>query len=221
MKKVAVILSGSGVFDGAEIHEAVLTLLALDRRNAQVEIVAPDIQQMQVIDHFSGKTMLENRNVFTEAARIARGKIKNLTDVSPEQYDALIFPGGFGVAKNFSDFATRGVDCEVNPLIEKFIVDGIRAKKAMGFMCIAPVLLAKVTENMGLQLKVTIGTDDATAKAVSKMNARHVNCPANDIVVDEANQMVTTPAYMLGTNIHEVFAGIDKLVEKVLELAGN
>lgn len=220
MKKVAVVLSGSGVFDGSEIHEAVLTLLALDKKNVLVEMIAPEIKQMHVVNHLSGEVMSENRNVLTEAARVARGHIKNMIDADPEQYDALIFPGGYGVAKNFSDFAVKGVQCQVNPQIERFIIGGIRAKKILGFMCIAPVLLAKVTENMGLHLKLTIGTDEATAQVIIKMNAHHINCQVNDIVVDEENRVVTTPAYMLGNHISEVFKGIDKLVGKVLELAG-
>ena len=218
MKKTAVVLSGAGVFDGAEIHESVLTLLALDRQGAEIHIFAPNIPQMHVIDHFAQQPTDESRNVLVESARIARGEIKDLAEADAKNFDAVIFPGGFGVAKNLCDFAVKGTGCTVNPAVEKFVTDALKAGKVMGFICIAPALMAKVAGGIDLHPDLTIGTDKDTAAAVEKFGAHHVSCPVNDIVVDEKNKIVTTPAYMLGQRISEVAEGIEKLVIKVLEL---
>lgn len=218
MKKVAVVLSGCGVFDGAEIHESVITLLALDRQGAEVHIFAPNVPQMHVINHLTQQPTDETRNVLVESARIARGEIKDLAEADINDFDAAIFPGGFGAAKNLCDFAVKGPDCTVNPTVEKFITDGLRAGKTMGFVCIAPALLAKVAGNIDLHPDLTIGTDTGTAAAVEKMGGHHINCPVRDFVVDEKNKLVSTPAYMLGQRISEVAEGIEKVVNKVLEL---
>lgn len=219
MKKVAVVLSGCGVFDGAEIHEAVLTLLALDRRDAEITIVAPDIPQMHVVNHLAGEPSADSRNVLVESARIARGDIRNLASANAAEFDAAVFPGGFGVAKNLCDFAVKGSDCHVNPQVEHFIHDMLDARKALGFICIAPALMARVAGRKGLHPRLTIGTDPETAAAVGAMGGTHVNAEVNEVVVDEDLRIVSTPAYMLGQRISEVAEGIDNLVEKLLELA--
>ena len=218
MKKVAVVLSGAGVFDGAEIHESVITLLALDRQGADVHFLAPNIPQMHVINHLTSQPTDEKRNVLVESARIARGEIKDLAETDINDFDAVIFPGGFGAAKNLCDFAVKGPICSVNAAVEKFITDGFKAGKVMGFICIAPALLAKVAGKIDIHPHVTIGTDKGTAAAVEKMGAHHVSCTVKDIAVDEKNKIVTTPAYMLGQSIKEIAEGIEKLVAKVLEL---
>jgi len=219
MKKVAVVLSGCGVFDGAEIHEAVLTLLALDRRDAEITIVAADIPQMHVVNHLAGEPSADSRNVLVESARIARGDIRNLASVNAAEFDAAVFPGGFGVAKNLCDFAVKGSDCDVNPQVEHFIHDMLDARKALGFICIAPALMARVAGRKGLHPRLTIGTDPETAAAVGAMGGTHVNAEVNEVVVDEGLRIVSTPAYMLGQRISEVADGIDNLVQKLLELA--
>ncbi len=219
MKKAAVILSGSGVFDGAEIQESVITLLALDRANVNVDIFAPDIDQHHVINHLTGNEMDEKRNVLIEAARIARGEIKDLQIANVNDYDMVIFPGGFGVAKNFCDLAFKGKDCEVNPIIEEFIIKAISEKKPLGFMCIAPALLAKVASKIGLKLSLTIGTDPGTAEVIESFGSIHIECQANEIAYDEKNKIVTAPAYMVGKRIHEVADGIEKLISKILEIS--
>ncbi|UCH97736.1 MAG: isoprenoid biosynthesis glyoxalase ElbB [Candidatus Aminicenantes bacterium] len=218
MKKVAVVLSGAGVFDGAEIHESVITLLALDRQGVEVQIFAPNIPQMHVVNHLSQQPADETRNVLVEAARIARSKIKDLAQANINDFDAVIFPGGYGAAKNLCDFAVKGPDCKVNPVVEQFVADGLKAGKVMGFICIAPALCARIAANTGVHPTLTIGTDKNAAAAVESLGARHINCPVNDIVVDEQNKIVTTPAYMLGQRISEVADGIEKLVSKVLEM---
>ncbi|HDP95120.1 MAG TPA: isoprenoid biosynthesis glyoxalase ElbB [Candidatus Aminicenantes bacterium] len=219
MKKVAVVLSGCGVFDGAEIHESVLTLLALDRRHADVTLLAPDIPQMHVVNHRTGQPTEEERNVLVEAARIARGEIFDLAKANVTEFDAVVFPGGFGVAKNLCDFAVNGPECSVHPQVERFILAAIDAHKALGFICIAPALMARVAKSRNIHPRLTIGTDKDTSAAVEKMGGIHVAVQVRGVVVDEDLRIVSTPAYMLGQRISEVADGIDKLVEKLLQMS--
>jgi enhancing lycopene biosynthesis protein 2 len=215
MKQVAVVLSGCGVYDGAEIHEAVLTLLALDRAGAQAICFAPDKPQLHVINHLSGEEMPESRNVLLESARITRGKIQPLSQADAEQFDALIVPGGFGAAKNLSSFAAQGAECSVDPDLSKLIREMYKRSKPMGFMCIAPTLLPKVIDQ---PLRLTIGNDPDLSEVIDAMGGEPVICPVDDIVVDIENKVVTTPAYMLAQSIGEAAQGIDKLVSRVLDL---
>jgi enhancing lycopene biosynthesis protein 2 len=217
-KRVGVILSGSGFLDGAEIQEATLTLLYLDRRGAKVTAMAPDVKQMHVVDHVKGEPAgAESRNVLAEAARITRGAIVDVKTVKAGDLDALILPGGFGVAKNLCTFATDGVKLEVNPDVERLVRDMAAAGKPLGFVCIAPVIAAKVLG--ARKVKITIGNDPATAAVVNALGAIHVESPVDQIVVDEKNKVVSTPAYMLGPSIAPVAAGIERLVGAVLEMA--
>ena len=215
MKKIGVVLSGCGVYDGTEIHEAVITLLAIARGGAQAVCFAPDKAQTDVINHLTGELLPESRNVLSEAARIARGEIQALSDARAEDLDALIVPGGFGAAKNLSSFASRGSECTVDDELKALTQAMHLAGKPLGFICIAPALLPKI---LPAPLRVTIGTDLDTAEALEDMGAEHVPCPVDDIVVDEENKVVTTPAYMLAQNIAEAASGIEKLVARVLVL---
>lgn len=217
-KKVAVILSGCGVYDGAEIHETVLTLLRLDQKGAQVQCFAPDKPQMHVINHLTGEEMNEQRNVLVESGRITRGQSKDVRELKAADFDALIMPGGFGVAKNLSDFATKGSDCTVDADVLAAIGQFRDAKKPIGLMCIAPALSARI---FGQGVTCTIGSDEGTAGALEAMGARHQVCSVDNIVFDAGNCLVTTPAYMLAQSISEAATGINELVDKVLELAGN
>jgi enhancing lycopene biosynthesis protein 2 len=217
-KRVGVILSGSGFLDGAEIQEATLTLLFLDRRGAKVTAMAPDVKQMHVVDHVKGEPSAgESRNVLVEAARIARGAVVDVKRVKAADLDALILPGGYGAAKNLCTFATEGVKLQVNPDVERLVRDMASAGKPLGFICIAPVIAAKVLGSR--KVKLTIGNDPATAAALGALGASHVDSPVDQIVVDEKNKVVSTPAYMLGPSIAPVAAGIEKLVAAVLEMA--
>lgn len=216
MKKVGVVLSGCGVYDGAEIHETVLTLLALARQGAEAVCFAPDKSQSDVINHMTGEPMAETRNVLVEAARLARGKVQPLSQAVAEDLDALIVPGGFGAAKNLSSFARSGSDCQVDSALKNLALQLHEAGKPLGFMCIAPAMLPKIFD---FPLRLTIGTDIDTAELIEEMGGEHVPCPVDDIVVDEDNKIVTTPAYMLAQDIAEAATGIDKLVERVLVLA--
>lgn len=217
-KRVGVILAGSGYLDGAEIQEATLTLLFLDRKGAKVTAMAPDVAQMHVVDHLKGEpAAAENRNVLAEAARITRGNIQDVRSVKAADLDALILPGGYGAAKNLCTFATEGVKLQVNPDVERLVRDMASAGKPLGFVCISPVIAAKVLG--AKKVKLTIGNDPATAAAVNALGAVHVDAPVDQIVVDEKNKVVSTPAYMLGPTIAPVASGIEKLVSAVLEMA--
>lgn len=215
-KKVAVILSGCGVFDGAEIHESVLTLLRLSQQGAQVQCFAPDKPQMHVINHLTGEETGETRNVLVESARIARGQAKDVRELKAADFDALILPGGFGAAKNLSDFAVKGADCTVDADVLAAIGQFRDAKKPIGLMCIAPALSARI---FGEGVSCTIGNDEGTAGALEAMGARHQVCAVDNIVLDAGHCLVTTPAYMLAQSIAEAATGINALVDKVLELA--
>ena len=214
-KKVAVILSGSGVYDGAEIHESVITLLRLDQRGAQVQCFAPNIAQLHVINHLTGEEMPETRNVLVESARIARGNIKDIREADVNDFDALIVPGGFGAAKNLSNFAVEGAGCSVQPEVLALAEAFAEAGKPVGLMCISPALAAKI---YGPGVTCTIGNDTDTATAMNKMGATHEDCAVTEIIEDKARKLVTTPAYMLAQNISEAASGINKLVDRVLEL---
>ena len=217
-KRVGVILAGSGYLDGAEIQEATLTLLSLDRRGAKVTAMAPNVPQMHVVDHVAGSPhAAEARNVLEESARITRGEIVDVKGVKASDLDALILPGGYGVAKNLCTFATEGVNLTVNPDVERLVRDMANAGKPLGFLCIAPVIAAKVLGDR--KVKITIGNDPGTAAAINALGAVHVDSPVDQAVVDEKNKVVTTPAYMLGPSIAPVAAGIERLVDKVLEMA--
>lgn len=214
-KKIAVILSGCGVYDGAEIHESVITLLRLDQRGAQVQCFAPNIAQLHVINHLTGEEMPESRNVLVESARIARGNVKDLREARVEDFDALIVPGGFGAAKNLSNFAIEGAKCSVQPEVLALTEAFAEASKPVGLICISPALAAKI---YGPGVTCTIGNDADTAAAVTKMGGSHEECAVTDIVEDTARKLVSTPAYMLAQNISEAASGINKLVDRVLEL---
>ena len=218
-KRVAVLLSGCGVFDGAEIHEAVLTLLALDQQGARYFCCAPNIPQAVVIDHTTREPVRETRNVLTEAARIARGEIRDLATVRVDELDALILPGGFGAAKNLSDFATTGAACRVQPDVERLVGECLAARKPVGAICIAPATLARIIANRGQKARLTIGTDAGTARAINGMGCTHENHAVTEIAVDEGLRIVSTPAYMLGRGPAEVYEGIRRLVERVLAMA--
>ena len=215
MTRVAVLLSGCGYLDGAEIQESVITLLALDRAGAQVECLAPDRAQRDVVDHRSGEAVAgEERNVLTEAARIARGAIRDVAEARAEDYDAVILPGGYGAAKNLSSFAVDGADCEVDPGVERLLRDAQAAGKPIGLICIAPAIGARLFPDVEL----TIGSDPDTAGALEAMGAHHKDCPVNAFVCDERARVVSCPAYMLGPGIKDVAAGIEQLVAEVLRL---
>lgn len=218
MAKIGLLLSGCGLYDGAEIHESVLSLFFLDRAGAEIICMAPDVDQFHVINHLTQEVTGEKRNVLVESARIARGEIRNLKDVHAQDLDALIMPGGFGAAKNLSDFAFNGPEAMVHPEVKRILEEMASARKPVGAICIAPATLTKALSER--RPAVTIGNDEGTAKAIAAMGGRHEICKVDEIHYDEKNNLVTTPAYMLGPGIKEVAQGIEKLVAKIVELAG-
>jgi enhancing lycopene biosynthesis protein 2 len=220
-KRVAVILSGCGVFDGSEIHEATLSLLALDQRGAVAIIAAPDVPQAKVHDHSTATDVHgETRNVLVESGRIARGNIRLLSTLSPDDVDAVILPGGFGAALNLSTLATAGADLAVEPTTLAFLKAVYTAGKPLCALCIAPPILAKVLAELGIKgVRMTIGNDPATAAVITALGQTHVTCPATSFVADPARKIVTSPAYMLAGGIAELWMGINAAVGELLELA--
>lgn len=216
MKKIGVVLSGCGVYDGSEIHEATLTLLAIDRAGCEALCMAPDTD-LNVVNHLTGQENGEKRNVLAESARIARGNIRDIKGVTSAELDAIIFPGGFGAAKNLCDFASKGSAATINPEVARLLKEMAVAKKPIGAVCIAPALVAAVL-GKDFSTTVTIGTDAGTAAEVEKTGAKHQNCPVTELVVDMPNKLVTSPAYMLANRISEVADGIDKCVKEVIKL---
>jgi len=214
-KKIAVILSGCGHQDGAEIHEATLTLLAIHTHGADYQCFAPDIPQHHVLNHITGKEMAEQRNVLIESARIARGKILDLAEYDAEAMDGLVIPGGFGAAKNLCTYAFDGPDCTVNPDVEKAVKAMHTLEKPIGALCIAPVILARVLKN---NIEVTIGQDEATAENLTRMGARHTTTWQGEIAVDQQNKIVTTPCYMLDSRVDQIARGADNLIQAMLKL---
>jgi enhancing lycopene biosynthesis protein 2 len=213
MKKFAIILAGCGVYDGAEIHEAVMSMYAVLKNGGEYQVFAPDIAQHHVVNHITGAEMPETRNVLIESARIARGKIKPVTKLDLREFDALLFPGGFGVAKNLCSYAFKGAECKVNPEIAILIKEAVSLRKPVGALCISPVLLASVLGDVEL----TIGNDVSTAADVEKMGAKHKITTHGQVVYDSKYKVFTTPCYMLDATILQIAEGADNIVTAMLK----
>lgn len=217
MKKFAVILSGCGVFDGAEIHESVLTLLAIDKAGAAYQCFAPDVQQHHVLNHVTGKEMPEKRNVLVESSRIARGDIKSLSTFRAAEYDAIIFPGGFGAAKNLCNWAVKGDDCSVNPDVENAVKGMFEAGKPIGALCIAPVILAKLFRGTNL----TTGDDPASKGFIERMGNKYTRTTHAEVVTDKVRKLFTTPCYMLDATISHIAQGTENIVNEMLSVINS
>jgi len=213
--KVGVLLSGCGYLDGAEIHESVCTLLALDEAGVEAICMATDTE-FDVVNHITEEPTGERRNVLVEASRIARGKIREVKDVSADELDALVLPGGYGAAKNLSDFAMKGTGMTVDPDVESLVKNVHAAGKPIGAICIAPAIISKLLPGVSL----TIGNDADTAAALESMGTSHCECAVTDFVVDKENKVVSTPAYMLGPWVNDVHQGIRKCVQETLAMVG-
>ncbi|MBJ6726715.1 isoprenoid biosynthesis glyoxalase ElbB [Geomesophilobacter sediminis] len=216
MKKIGVVLSGCGVKDGSEIHEAVVTLLSIARNGAKAVCMAPDVELAEV-NHLTGQETGAKRNVLVESARIARGDISNISAISAKDIDALVLPGGFGAAKNLCDFAVNGPNGKVVPEVQRLVREMAQASKPICAICIAPAVLALA---LGKELapEITIGTDQGTAQAINATGSKHVECAVSDFVIDKKHKVVTTPAYMLAENIAEAAEGIEKAIKATLDL---
>lgn len=215
--RIAVVLSGCGVRDGSEIHEAVCTLLAISREGAEAVCFAPNIDQKTVISHLTGKRMNERRNVLVESARIARGRISDLASFDANDVDAIIFPGGAGAERNLCDFDARGPDCAVEPSVERAVLAMHAAGKPIGALCIAPVLLARLFG--GDHVELTIGDDSETAKSLETLGARHHRTTHGGIVVDARLKVVTSPGYMLNATVAQIADGATNTVRALIRLA--
>lgn len=215
-KKVGVVLSGCGVYDGSEIHEAVFTLLAVDRAGAEAVCMAPDME-LDEVNHLTGQPTGAKRSVLVESARIARGKIKNIKEVQPSDLDAVIFPGGYGAAKNLCNFAEKGAEATIHPDVAKLLQQMAAEKKPICAICIAPALIA-ATLGKEFAPQVTIGTDAGTAAAIGQTGSVHVECPVDEFIVDREHKIVSTPAYMLAENISQAADGIAKAVRATMEM---
>ena len=213
-KTFAVVLSGCGHQDGAEIHEATLTLWAIHRNGCEYRCFAPDIDQHHVLDHRTGQEMPERRNVLVEAARIARGTIHDLAELDCAAVDGIVFPGGFGAAKNLCTYAFDGPDCRVQPEVARVIREAHRLGKPIGALCIAPVLVAKVLGDV----LVTIGQDQGTAAHLAAMGARHQATFEGEVAVDRDNRIVTTACYMLDARVDQIGESADNVIRAMLEL---
>lgn len=214
MKKFAVVLAGCGVFDGAEIHESVLTLLAIEKLGATFQCFAPDREQHHVLNHLTGKAMNESRNVLVEAARIARGKIQSLSSFHAGDWDALIIPGGFGAAKNLCSWAFEGDRCKVNPDVERAIKAMFEANKPIGAMCIAPVILGKLFKGTNL----TTGQDPASQAFIEKFGNKYTQTTHGEVVVDPVRKLFSTPCYMLDAGIVQIQQGTENIVREMLKV---
>ncbi len=217
-KKIGILLAGCGVMDGSEIHEATLTLYFLDLQGAEAICMAPDKDQLDVVDHVAGTPVDEKRRVMIEAARIARGKIVDVKSVKADTLDAIIIPGGLGAAKNLCTFAKDGPSCRVDESVANLLREMHRKNKPIGALCIAPAVLARLFGEECAP-EITIGTDPGTASALEQMGAKHKSSKVDEIVIDSKNKIVTTPCYMLARSIKEVGYGVQKLVAKILEMA--
>ena len=215
MSKIGIVLSGCGVNDGSEIHESVITMLELDKAGAEMIVMAPNIDQLHVINHATGEEMDDSRNVLIESARISRGKIEDIAGITSKDLDALIFPGGFGVAKNLSDYAMAGVECSVNPDVLRLSREVHNEGKPIGVICIAPTIMAKILAG---ETELTIGFDEQIASDIDAMGAKHMLCPVDEIIVDKEKKIVSTPAYMEANSMKEVAYGIEKLVAEILTM---
>lgn len=220
-KKIAVLLSGCGNKDGSEITEAVSLIICLSKHHAEVDYFSldEDFLAINFIEETAGEKSNATgyRNLLCESARITRSKIKKIQELDANSYDALALPGGYGVAKNFSSWAEKGANCKVNSYIEKKINEFYQQQKPIAAICIAPAILAKVLGHHGIT--VTVGCDSQTSKEVEKTGAIHVDCPVDDFVTDRDHKIITTPAYMYDTEPHLVFAGIEKMVNELMEMA--
>ncbi|MDX9930561.1 MAG: isoprenoid biosynthesis glyoxalase ElbB [Bacteroidales bacterium] len=215
--KFAVVLAGCGVYDGAEIHEATMTMLAIDRNGGEYEIFAPNIKQLHVINHLTGEVMDESRNVLVEAARIARGRIRALSEYKQADFEGLIFPGGFGVAKNLCSYAVDGTDMRIDKVVGRAVLETHAAGKPIGALCISPVMIAALIPGA----EITLGSDDKYDAEVASLGGRNRTTANRQVVTDKKNRIVTTPCYMNDATIADIAEGADMLVKELIRMISD
>jgi enhancing lycopene biosynthesis protein 2 len=218
MNKFAIILSGCGQHDGSETHETVLTLLSMDQQGVEWDAFAPDIISSRIINHINEEVIAdEKRSVLQESARLTRGKIKPLSELNVTDYDAIVFPGGIGAVTVLCDWYNKADEFTFNQELDSVIKTAVKLNTPLGFICIAPMMIAKIYKNAIF----TIGNDADLAKAIEKTGNKHENCKASDVVVDTKHKLVSTPANMVAKSIDEVYKGIYKLIQELVTLAGS
>jgi enhancing lycopene biosynthesis protein 2 len=223
---IAVLLSGNGVYDGSEIHESVLTLLNIDKEGGEYQCIAPDMEQHHVINHINGEEMAEKRNVLIEAARIARGNIKNIKDVTASDFSALAIPGGFGAAKNLTKWAFKGPDGDIHPEVKRLILEFVKAGKPIAAFCMGPTVVAKALEGTEYHAELTVGTTEAkspydiagVSAGMEKVGAVAKMVTVDEIAVDEKLNIVSAPCYMMEASIYEINFGISKAIKRLLRM---
>ena len=224
--KIGVLLSGCGVYDGAEIQEVVLTLLAIEEIGATVVPISIDKNQHHVVNHRTGEEMSESRNMLIESARITRGVVEDINNISPADIDALIIPGGFGSAKDFTDWAFKGPDGVILPEVKLLLVNLINIGKPIAALCVSPVVLSKAFEDSGIKLNMTIGSsEEKSPYDISSFEAGMQQCGVQtvangikEITVDKENKIISAPCYMMDANILEVRKNIRSAVEALRDL---
>lgn len=225
-RNIGVLLSGCGVYDGSEIHESVFTLLSIDQLGGKAVCMAPDAAQHHVVNHITGEEMSESRNVLTEAARIARGDIRNLADVTADDLDALVIPGGFGAAKNLTTWAFSGPDGTIDQEVRRIINEVHDAGKPIVGLCMGPTVIAKALEGSGVKAHLTVGTTEeaspyeiaAISQGMEKTGAVAEMRTVREVAVDEGNRIITAPCYMMEAGISEVRANIHMAMEELFRM---
>ncbi len=226
MKKVAVILSGCGVYDGSEIHESVFALLSIAAHGAEYACFAPDVKQHHVINHLTGEETGETRNVLVEAARIARGQIRDLATYKASEFDALVIPGGFGAAKNLTQWAFDGPEGQIQPEVKRAIVETVKKGKPIAALCMGPTVVAKALEDAGLNASLTVGTTEeaspydikAISAGIDKTGSKAVMKNVREVAVDTQNRIVTAPCYMMEAGINEVYLNTRQAIDTLFRL---
>lgn len=224
--RIGVLLSGNGVYDGSEIHESVFTLLAIDENRGEAVCMAPNTEQHHVVNHITGDEMPEKRNVMVEAARIARGAISDLAEMSASNLDALVIPGGFGAAKNLTKWAFSGPDGEINADVKRIINDFVTAKKPIVALCMGPTVVAKALEDAGLKEHLTVGTTeeaspyeiDAISAGMEKAGAVAEMKTIREITIDTENKIISAPCYMMEASITDVRNNIKQAIDQLFEM---
>jgi enhancing lycopene biosynthesis protein 2 len=216
MLNIAVILSGCGVYDGSEIHEATLTLLSIEKLGHQTQCFAPSMPQIKTINHLNQTASTDTRNTLQESARIARGNIQPLDQAQNHSIDAVIFPGGFGAATQLCDFANKGAKASLHPEVKTLASNMLAQKKPMGFLCIAAVMVPLIYPP---QARCTIGNDPETAQTIETMGAKHINChQADEVVIDQQHQICSSPAYMLAKNLLTLEKSIHNCLSSLIHM---
>jgi enhancing lycopene biosynthesis protein 2 len=223
---IGILLSGCGVYDGTEIQEAVLSMLAITEAGHDYKCISVNKNQYHVVNHLTGETMDENRNMMVESARIARGEVQDINEISPAIIDGLVIPGGFGAAKNFTTWAFNGPDSDILPEVKLLIVNLVNAGKPIAALCVSPVVIAKALQNSNIQPTLTLGTTKEQSpyniedfhKGVESIGAKTEEKPITDILVDYDNKIITAPCYMMNANILEVKNNIKKAVNQLIKM---